>query len=450
LGVGGYVFATGGDSSSGIAGNGGNITLIDSNVSGYIRAYGGFSDSGTAGNGGTVTLTESESGNILAYGANSNLGTSGNAGSVTLTNSTSGNILVQGGSSNVGIGGNGGSVVLIESTSGNILAYGGSAFSEDLDSGGNGGTVTLTNSTSSGNINVYGGYSYSGTGGNGGEVTIEDSFVTGNINTLVGPTPGTIGELTIIDNPPILTTPSSTEIEFNETFDLEQDLSAIDIKDGDLTNEIQITGIVGEEAGEYEIEYEVSDLGTTVTLNGDVVTSDPAINTVTANITITRLALPEPEQPTQTRRTTGSSVSRTTPTQTPTTPTQTPTTPTPTPQTPTTNNQTVTQTLIDNLVSQNIITPTQAELIKALLLTTPPTTPNNNTYTRDLDLNSQGEDVLKLQQFLISKGYSIPNGPTNFFGPQTQAALANYQRDNNITPALGYFGPVTRSFIEQQ
>jgi hypothetical protein len=124
-------------------------------------------------------------------------------------------------------------------------------------------------------------------------------------------------------------------------------------------------------------------------------------------------------------------------------------------ETPTTplNNQIIIQILIDNLVTQNVITLAQAELIKALLTPTAPalpTTPNNTTYTRDLDLNSQGDDVLKLQQFLISKGYSIPNGPTNFFGPQTQAALANYQRDNNITPALGYFGPVTRSFIEQQ
>jgi hypothetical protein len=109
-------------------------------------------------------------------------------------------------------------------------------------------------------------------------------------------------------------------------------------------------------------------------------------------------------------------------------------------------------TLISKLVSDGTITQAQAELIKALLTPTAPASPtqasNNTTYTRDLDLNSQGEDVLKLQQFLISKGYSIPNGPTNFFGPQTQAALANYQRDNNITPALGYFGPVTRSFIE--
>jgi hypothetical protein len=121
----------------------------------------------------------------------------------------------------------------------------------------------------------------------------------------------------------------------------------------------------------------------------------------------------------------------------PATPVTTPTTPP-----PTTQPQTNISTLIDSLVSQGIITTEQATLIKALLNNN-----NNNPYTRDLTLNTEGDDVKQLQQFLISKGYTIPAGPTGFFGAQTEQALIKFQQDNNITPAIGYFGPITRNFI---
>lgn len=69
------------------------------------------------------------------------------------------------------------------------------------------------------------------------------------------------------------------------------------------------------------------------------------------------------------------------------------------------------------------------------------------TFTRDLTIGATGSDVTALQTWLISKGYSIPAGATGYFGAQTQAALAAYQAANGITPAAGYFGPITRAKV---
>ena len=55
--------------------------------------------------------------------------------------------------------------------------------------------------------------------------------------------------------------------------------------------------------------------------------------------------------------------------------------------------------------------------------------------------------VTALQTWLIAKGYSIPAGATGYFGTQTQAAVAAYQAASGITPAAGYFGPITRAKV---
>lgn len=68
-------------------------------------------------------------------------------------------------------------------------------------------------------------------------------------------------------------------------------------------------------------------------------------------------------------------------------------------------------------------------------------------FTRDLAVGSRGNDVSALQQFLISRGHAIPAGATGYFGPQTQSALAAYQRTVGIAPATGYFGVITRSQV---
>lgn len=69
------------------------------------------------------------------------------------------------------------------------------------------------------------------------------------------------------------------------------------------------------------------------------------------------------------------------------------------------------------------------------------------TFTMDLTLGSTGAEVTALQSWLISKGYSIPAGATGYFGAQTQSALAAYQAASGISPASGYFGPITRAKV---
>jgi peptidoglycan hydrolase-like protein with peptidoglycan-binding domain len=71
----------------------------------------------------------------------------------------------------------------------------------------------------------------------------------------------------------------------------------------------------------------------------------------------------------------------------------------------------------------------------------------STTFTMDLTLGSSGAEVTALQNFLIAGGYSIPAGATGYFGAQTQAALAAYQAANGISPAAGYFGPITRAKV---
>ncbi len=79
--------------------------------------------------------------------------------------------------------------------------------------------------------------------------------------------------------------------------------------------------------------------------------------------------------------------------------------------------------------------------------TTTTTTTATATFSRDLTIGSTGADVTALQNWLISKGHAIPAGATGYFGAQTKAALAAYQASAGITPAAGYFGPITRAKI---
>ena len=84
-------------------------------------------------------------------------------------------------------------------------------------------------------------------------------------------------------------------------------------------------------------------------------------------------------------------------------------------------------------------------------------------FTQDLSLGAKGDDVYNLQLFLISQpvepaacGESCQTaqalekaGATGFFGPLTQAALAEYQKAKGITPAIGYFGVKTRAKVNE-
>ncbi len=65
----------------------------------------------------------------------------------------------------------------------------------------------------------------------------------------------------------------------------------------------------------------------------------------------------------------------------------------------------------------------------------------------------RSNDVTVLQQFLISqnRGASARTlasvGATGYFGPLTRAALAEFQSQVGISPALGNFGPITRGYV---
>ena len=71
----------------------------------------------------------------------------------------------------------------------------------------------------------------------------------------------------------------------------------------------------------------------------------------------------------------------------------------------------------------------------------------SSAFSKVLTVGSTGADVTALQNFLISKGYTIAAGATGTFGPQTKAALAAYQSAKGISPAVGYFGPLTMASV---
>ena len=75
-------------------------------------------------------------------------------------------------------------------------------------------------------------------------------------------------------------------------------------------------------------------------------------------------------------------------------------------------------------------------------------------FTKNLSYGSTGADVEELQKFLITEGFDIPlitksGVPYGFFGPETKAATIAYQKAHNITPAVGFFGPITRGEVNK-
>jgi hypothetical protein len=75
------------------------------------------------------------------------------------------------------------------------------------------------------------------------------------------------------------------------------------------------------------------------------------------------------------------------------------------------------------------------------------------TLVANLMTGSSGNDVAVLQQFLISQNKgsaarALANiGATGHFGALTRAALAEFQANVGISPALGNFGSITRAYL---
>lgn len=76
------------------------------------------------------------------------------------------------------------------------------------------------------------------------------------------------------------------------------------------------------------------------------------------------------------------------------------------------------------------------------------------TFSRNLTVGSRGADVMDLQKTLNAAGFTIAasgagsvGNETTYFGPATRAALAKFQASKGISPAVGYFGPLTRANV---
>jgi peptidoglycan hydrolase-like protein with peptidoglycan-binding domain len=65
----------------------------------------------------------------------------------------------------------------------------------------------------------------------------------------------------------------------------------------------------------------------------------------------------------------------------------------------------------------------------------------------DMTVGSSNQNVAVLQGLLSEMGYlNVPVGiPLGYFGGLTRDAVASYQRSRAVSPAVGYFGPVTKT-----
>lgn len=75
--------------------------------------------------------------------------------------------------------------------------------------------------------------------------------------------------------------------------------------------------------------------------------------------------------------------------------------------------------------------------------------PSGFIFTSDLTIGSTGNEVVQLQQFLVSRGFlTMPPGVAfGYFGSLTQTAVARFQAAEGISPTAGYFGPITRTRV---
>ena len=70
-------------------------------------------------------------------------------------------------------------------------------------------------------------------------------------------------------------------------------------------------------------------------------------------------------------------------------------------------------------------------------------------FVKNISLGARGDDVLRLQQFLIAQMF-LAGEATNYFGKSTETALMKYQKTAGISPANGSLGPKTREVINKE
>ncbi len=68
------------------------------------------------------------------------------------------------------------------------------------------------------------------------------------------------------------------------------------------------------------------------------------------------------------------------------------------------------------------------------------------SFAVNLTVGSRGDDVKCLQSYLTSSGhYSYSGGATGYFGSITKSAVSAWQAANGVSPAVGYFGALSRA-----
>lgn len=74
------------------------------------------------------------------------------------------------------------------------------------------------------------------------------------------------------------------------------------------------------------------------------------------------------------------------------------------------------------------------------------------SFTGDLTIGATGDAVKCLQQYLNAAGFKVaasgagsPGSETTYFGSRTAAAVKAWQAANGVSPAAGYFGPISRA-----
>lgn len=83
-------------------------------------------------------------------------------------------------------------------------------------------------------------------------------------------------------------------------------------------------------------------------------------------------------------------------------------------------------------------------------------TPSKYYFSKNLEIGDVSADVKALQIYfnnngykMVSAGYGSKGHETDYFGQATKEALISFQKDHNIFPAVGYFGPLTRLAINK-
>ncbi|MDQ5954172.1 MAG: hypothetical protein QG583_100 [Patescibacteria group bacterium] len=84
----------------------------------------------------------------------------------------------------------------------------------------------------------------------------------------------------------------------------------------------------------------------------------------------------------------------------------------------------------------------------------PNTSPLKFTFLNNLSSNTIHPDVKELQKYLNTHGFPVAlvgagslGNETTKFGALTKAALIKFQQSKNITPPVGFFGPITRGIV---